>query len=64
MSAPYLALVGPGVPLLPLERFGNLYVTVPSTGHGPGVVDLDTNVIDILAIAGLHVGVAMMKRCC
>ena len=64
MSATYLALVGPGVPLLPLDRFDNLYATVPGTGHGLGVVDLDTNVRDRLAIAGLHVGVARMKRCC
>ena len=64
MSATYLALVGPGVPLLPLDRFDNLYATVPGTGHGIGVVDFDTNVRDRLAIAGLHVGVARMKRCC
>ena len=52
MSATYPALVGPGVPQLPLDRFGNLYATVSGTGPGLGVVDLDTNVDDILVIAG------------
>ena len=52
MSATYPALVGPGVPQLPLERFGNLYATVSGTGPGLGVVDLDTNVDDRLVIAG------------
>ena len=52
MSATYPALVGPGVPQLPLDRFGNLYATVSGTGHGLGVVDLDTNVDDRLVIAG------------
>ena len=63
MSATYPALVCPGVPQLPLDRFGNLYTTVSGAGPGLGVVDLDTNMRDRLAIAGLHVGVARMKRC-
>ena len=61
MSATYPALPCPGVPQLPLDRFGNLYTTVSGAGPGLGVVDLDTNMRDRLA--GLHVGVARMKRC-
>ena len=57
------ALVGPVVPQLPLDRFGNLYATVSCTGLRLGVVDLDTDVRDRLAIGGLHIGVARMKRC-
>ena len=57
------ALVDPSIPQLPLDRFGNLYATVSGTGHGLGVVDLGTNVTDRLGIAGLHDGVARMKRC-
>ena len=52
MSATYPFLVGPGVPQLPLDRFGNVYATVSGTGAGRGVVDLDTNVGDRLVIAG------------
>ena len=62
MSATYPALTGPGVPQLPVDRFVNLYATVSGTGHGLGVVDVDTNMRDRLAIAGLHV--ARMKHCC
>ena len=47
MSATYLALVGPCVPLLPLDRSDNLHATVTGTGPGLGVVDLDTNVRDL-----------------
>ena len=62
MSASYPALVGPGVPQLPVDRFGNLYAIVSGTGTGLGVADLDTNVRERLAIAGLHGRVARMKR--
>ena len=62
MSATYPALVGPGVPQLLVDRFGNLYATVSGTGPGLGVVDLDTNVICRLVISGLHGRVATMKR--
>ena len=48
MSAP----VGPGVPQLPVDRFGNLYATVSGTGPGQGVVDLDSNVRDRFVIEG------------
>ena len=57
------ALVGPGVPQLPVDMFGNLYATASGTGPGLAVVDLDTNVRDRLTIAGLHGRVARMKRC-
>ena len=63
MPVTYPALVGLGVPQLLVDRFGNLYTTVSGTGPGLGVVDLDTNVIYRLAIAGLHGRVARMKRC-
>ena len=62
MSATYPALVCPGVPHLPLNRVGNLYTTVSGAGPGLGVVDLDTNMRDRLAIAGVHVGVAMQDE--
>ena len=52
MSDTYPTVVGPDVPQLPLDRFGNLYATVSGTGHGLGVVDLDNNVDDRLVIAG------------
>ena len=55
MSASYQALVGPGVPQSPLDRFGNLDATLSGTGLGL--------VRDRFAIAGLHVGVTRMKRC-
>ena len=63
MSATAPALVGPGVPQLPLDRFGNLYATVSGTGPGLGVVDWETNVRDKLAIASLHGRIARIKRC-
>ena len=60
MSVIYPALAGPGVPQLLEDRFGNLYATVSGTGPG---LDLDTNVKDRLAIAGLHGRVARIKHC-
>ena len=40
----YTAFVGPSVPQLPLDRFGNLYATVSGTGSGLlGVVDPENN---------------------
>ena len=51
MSATYPALVGPGVPQLPVDRFGNVYATASGTGPALGVVDSDTYVRDRLAIA-------------
>ena len=61
MSVTNPALVCPGVPQLSLHRFGNFYTTVSGAGPGLGVVDLDTKMSDRLA--GLHAGVARMKRC-
>ena len=63
MSSIYPPLVSPGVPHIPIDRFGNLYATVSGTGIGLGAVDSDTNVRDRLAIAGLHGRVARMKPC-
>ena len=53
MSTTYPALVA------------QVYHSYSGTGPGlhVGVVDLDTNVTDRLAIAGLHDGVARMKSC-